>query len=317
MVKIKKTGNWKLSIIVLAISILLILSACFGGGDEEKVYYDVTFTVVDSGSAPLANAKVIIDDETKYTDSNGLIQFTDLTGEKEYTVSKTGYVEVNDTITSGTNTVEVTLELVDTTPPAVNITAPESGDVLGEDEVTVEWTITDDSPYTWELYLGGATNPRATGDQDDSHSYTFNPADIFESYYGGVIFRVEAVDEQDYEGSDAVSVIIETRADLIFGDNGNGYWWDIDNGNLIIYVVNDGPSTAGESVVKVNFNNGDKIEYIDTPSLEAGESVQLPGVEMPTPGGGDNIDFEVILDVNDEVDESNENNNEDSDFLVT
>ena len=206
----------------------------------------------------------------------------------------------------------------DHTSPSVNITSPSDGDTIGENPVTVQWEINDESTYTWELYIGGTTNPNATGDQSSVHEYTFDPADIFESYSGTVRIRIEATDEVGNDSSDHVDVTVETRADLIFGDNGGGtYWWDVSSGNLIIYVANDGPSTAGESTVEVYFSNDDRTEYIDVPTIDPGENIELPGVEMPSVGGGENIYFDVILDVYEEVDESNENNNEDSDFLVT
>jgi len=312
----------KIAVVIFSLVLLFSLTACNGGGsDDELNQYDVTFRVDDSNSNLIENAEVVLEGETKYTDQNGLVEFYDIIGESSYTISKLGYLNANGVVIpdDAGSDIFVTLELADETDPIVNITSPLDDADLGNNDITIEWNITDDSPYTWELYLGGATNPELTGDQDDLHTYTFDPAapDYFENYSGRVVFRIEAVDDQDNESSDSVNVNIETLADLSFGDNGNGYWWDINNGNLIIYVVNDGPSAAGESVVKVNFNNGDKIVYIDTPSIESGESIQLPAVEMPTPGGGDNIYFDVILDVNDEVDELNENNNEDSDFLVT
>lgn len=205
----------------------------------------------------------------------------------------------------------------DNTSPSVNITSPSAGVTLGENTVTIQWEINDESPYTWELYIGGTTFPNATGDQSSAHEYTFDPVDTFENFSGGVRIRVEAEDEVGYDNSDYVDVTIETRPDLVFGDNGSGYWWDVSGGNLIIYVVNDGPSTAGESTVEVYFYNDNRTEYIDVPSINSGENISLPGVEMPTVGGGENVDFDVILDYHDEVDESNETNNEDSDFLVT
>ncbi len=206
----------------------------------------------------------------------------------------------------------------DNTAPNVNITSPIDGSLLGENPVTVQWTINDESPYTWELYIGGATNPEITGNQNSTHSYTFDPVELFENYYGGVRIRVEATDEVGNNNDNYVDVIIDTRPDIVFGDNGSGnYWWDVNDGNLIIYVANNGPSTAGESRVKVNFNNGQKIDYIQVPSIESGANIELPGVDMPSIGGGANIYFDVILDVDNDVKESNENNNEDSDFLVT
>lgn len=315
-----KNTSRKISLIVFSLALLFILTGCNGGSDDDLISYDVNFKVLRPVSGIIENAEVVVEGETKYTDMYGLVNFENLEGECSYTISKAGYLDANGTVTSddADSYIFVTLELLDETDPIVDITSPADGAQLGENDITIEWDITDDSPYTWGLYLGGGV-VEATGDQDDPHTYTFDPADpdYFGSYHGNVTFRVEAVDEQDNASSDSVSVSIDTRADLIFGDNGNGYWWDISNGNLIIYVANDGPSTAGESTVEVYFYNDDRTEYIETPSIEPGENIQLPGVEMPTVGGGDNIYFDVILDVNDEVDESNENNNEDDDFLVT
>ncbi len=311
----------KITVVLFSLVLLFSLTACNGGNNNKLTTYDVKFEVNNSNSEIIENAKVIVEGETKYTDQNGIVNFDDLEGECSYTIIKTGYLEANGVVTSDDSGsfIFVTLEFADETAPIVNITSPLDDANLGDNDVTIEWDITDDNSYTWELYLGGATNPEVTGDQNDPHTYTFDPADpdYFESYQGKVIFRVEAVDGQDNEGSDSVSVNIETRADLTTGDNGDGSWYDIDNGNLIIYVVNNGPSTAGASVVEVDFNKGDEFVYIDTPSLESGQMIQLPGVELPTVGGGQNIYFDVTLDVNNEVDESNEENNVRDSYLVT
>src|SRR6056297_274221 len=227
----------KIAVVIFSLVLLFSLTACNGGGsDDGLTTYDVTFKVNNSSPGIVANAEVVVEGETKYTDQYGLVEFYDLVGECSYTISKTGYLDANGVVTPADSGsfVFVTLEFVDETDPIVNITSPLDDADLGNNDVTIEWDITDDNPYTWELYLGGFTNPEATGDQDDPHTYTFDPAspDYFESYHGGVVFRVEAVDNQDNENSDSVSVNIETRADLIPDKRGGYYSFELDNGQI-------------------------------------------------------------------------------------
>ncbi|MCF8009318.1 MAG: hypothetical protein K9K32_06095 [Halanaerobiales bacterium] len=203
--------------------------------------YSVTIEVLDGFDNPIQGAEVTVEENTKYTDINGLVGFENLEGDNSYTINKTTYLDKEGTITHNDtdSIITVNLELIDNTAPLVSIISPIDGEYLGEDNITVEWNIADISPYTWELYLGGASNPQATGDYDDPHSFTFYPSDpdYFASYHGLVTFRVEVVDSQDNSNNDSISVNIETRADLL-PDFRGGYWcFETNNESQVIFYV--------------------------------------------------------------------------------
>lgn len=313
----------KLGLIVLSLVLLFGLTACNGGSDDI-LYYTATIHVVDVNDDPIVNAEVVVEGETKETDEFGLVNFQNLEGESYYTVSKAGYVDETGTITTDSSTVSVnvTLKVVDEEDPEVNILSPVDDAMLGEDDITIEWEITDDNPYTWELYLGGASNPEVTGNQEDPHSYTFDPAspDHFANYHGWVVFRVEAVDDQDNENTDSVTVYIETRADLL-PDNRDGYWpFEInEEGQIVFHVKNQGNSTAPSSTARVIFYKYDDsqvTEDIPTPSLEPGESINLTPVDIPSGVFDPDANFDIIVDVYDDVDEADEDNNEEDCIII-
>lgn len=194
---------------------------------------------------------------------------------------------------------------IDTTAPVISVTGVEDGEVYN---TSVTPQISANEEVTWDIGL-----------TQDGTSINYEKGDTI-IQVGEYVLKIKATDSAgNQQIHDDISFEI-SKPDLVFGDNGGGYnfWWDIDAyGNLIIYVVNDGSSTAGESTVEVYFSNDDRTEYISTPSIEPGENVGLPGVEMPSVGGGQNIYFDVILDYHDDVDESDETNNEDSDYHIT
>ena len=308
----------KMSLIGLSLVLLFCLTACNGGSDDNVIPYDVTIKVLNTVPYPLENAEVVIEGTTKYTDNYGLVTFENLEGECSYTISNEGYYDATGTITSddADSVIFITLELVDETAPTVNITSPADGALLGDNDVTIDWTISDSSPYTWELYLGGATSPVATGDQDDSHTYTFDPAspDYFENYYGTVIFKVKAIDNSDNETTESIQVTIDTRPDLLPDSSSTGgyYPFELVNGQIVIYVKNQGNSPAGSSTTKVIFyKTDDQIERnISTPSLEPGESTSLTPIDIPSGVFNPDADFNIIVDFYDVVDEKDESNNE-------
>ncbi len=59
--------------------------------------YNITFTVNDIDSNPIEEANIDLDGTTKNTDSNGQVIFIRENGTYNYSVTKTGYVGVNDT----------------------------------------------------------------------------------------------------------------------------------------------------------------------------------------------------------------------------
>jgi hypothetical protein len=81
-----------------------------------------------------------------------------------------------------------------------------------------------------------------------------------------------------------------------------------ENGNLLVYVKNQGLAAAPASTTRVIFDTGAVFDLF-TPPISAGITVQLAPV--PFPGGCFEPDcsFQIIVDVNGDVVESNEANN--------
>ena len=79
----------------------------------EEVEYETVFVVVDADESPISGATVSINEETLTTDSEGKATISLEDGEYPYTVSKTNYNTVEDTVTvvDEAQTVNVTLEL--------------------------------------------------------------------------------------------------------------------------------------------------------------------------------------------------------------
>ena len=86
-----------------------------------------------------------------------------------------------------------------------------------------------------------------------------------------------------------------------------GYCDIDDSGNLVVHIKNEGLAPSGASHVKVDFGQyGEFVEAV--PVLTVGETVT---VLFPIPSGCFDSDcgFEITVDVNEEVEESNEMNN--------
>lgn len=80
-----------------------------------------------------------------------------------------------------------------------------------------------------------------------------------------------------------------------------------EDGNLVVTVRNQGSAAAGPSMTQVDFINFGAMQQ-PTPALAAGASVDL---KFPIPRGCFNPDceFRIIVDVNNQVVESDEGNN--------
>lgn len=79
-------------------------------------------------------------------------------------------------------------------------------------------------------------------------------------------------------------------------------------GNLIVTVKNQGSADAGPSTTRVEFSPGGPVD-IATPPIAAGQSVDLPPVGMPAACFNPDCNFRIVVDLNNDVDESDEMNN--------
>jgi|GEM_PF-3494826 len=314
----------KISILTLIVVMAFILVAC-SSNVPTLLKYNVIFEILDDDTdEPIEGAEVKLDGQTKITDSTGVVSFEKYNGSYQYTVEKDQYIKVGpiNLVVNNDNEIETVTMTEDLVDPTVVITNPDDGDELGSEEVTVEWFIFEEHSYTWELYLGGATFPQVEGDQDDPHSFTFDPAspDFFGGHQGVFRFRIEVTDVANNRGSDYIDVIIDARPNIVFGSSGEGYyidWLDTEGNMLLIYVDNEGPGSAGNSITRVIFyrTSDTVIEDIDTPPIDPGENIEL-SVEFPPNVFNPDADFEVILDYDDDVDETNENDNEDIGIII-
>jgi hypothetical protein len=100
------------------------------------------------------------------------------------------------------------------------------------------------------------------------------------------------------------------RPDLIpLPDPAGGFCKRDPQGRLIVTVKNQGNADAGASTTEINFVPGGAVS-VPTPPIPAGQSVDLPPVDIPPecfrPG---HCTFRITVDATNVVDESNEGNN--------
>jgi subtilase family serine protease len=82
-----------------------------------------------------------------------------------------------------------------------------------------------------------------------------------------------------------------------------------DSGNLVVHIKNQGLAPAESSHVKVDFGQyGESVKAV--PALGIGDTASVT-VQFPSAANCFDPDcgFEIIVDANDEIDESNELNN--------
>lgn len=77
---------------------------------------------------------------------------------------------------------------------------------------------------------------------------------------------------------------------------------------VVVTLRNQGPSDARSSVTTITFAGADSVQ-VATSSVEGGRITTLPPVAIPTACYAPNCFFQVIVDSNDDVDESDEGNN--------
>lgn len=77
---------------------------------------------------------------------------------------------------------------------------------------------------------------------------------------------------------------------------------------VVVTLRNQGPSDADSSVTTITFAGANSVQ-VATSSVEGGRITTLPPVAIPAACYAPNCFFQVIVDSNDDVDESDENNN--------
>ena len=94
---------------------------------------------------------------------------------------------------------------------------------------------------------------------------------------------------------------------------GQDFWhYEIDGGDLIVYVENIGTATAGSSYVSLHFTDGPVVE-VPTPTGELVPGAISPGLRVAMPAGvvfDPSAEFTIRADTREEVAESDETNNE-------
>ncbi|MFP3872425.1 MAG: S8 family serine peptidase [Candidatus Aenigmatarchaeota archaeon] len=136
------------------------------------------------------------DSEWEEADSGGQHTFEDLADE-EYTV------EVKVTDEAGNEALESVVFTIDTEPPSLEIVSPRSGDVSGEDRITVHW---DSEPKGSEITLyevrsdGGEWKE---ADSEDEHTFEDLPD-------GERTLEVKVTDQAGNDAVDEISILIDT-----------------------------------------------------------------------------------------------------------
>lgn len=77
---------------------------------------------------------------------------------------------------------------------------------------------------------------------------------------------------------------------------------------VVVTLRNQGPSDADSSTTTITFAGADSVR-VATPNIEGGRIATLPPVAIPATCFAPNCFFQVIVDSNDDIDESDENNN--------
>lgn len=99
------------------------------------------------------------------------------------------------------------------------------------------------------------------------------------------------------------------KPDLVPVPDPNGSFCKKDpQGRLVVTVKNQGTADAGPSVTRVEFAPGGIVD-IPTPPIQAGQSVDLPGQQIPGICFNPDCNFRIVVDVNGNVSESDELNN--------
>jgi hypothetical protein len=95
--------------------------------------------------------------------------------------------------------------------------------------------------------------------------------------------------------------------DLLPLPDDNGFFCKVEDGNLIVTVMNQGSAPAGPSVAKVDFGRYGTVT-MPTPGLAPGQHAEL---KVPIPGRCFDPDcgFTITVDANGDVVESDESNN--------
>jgi len=183
---------------------------------------------------------------------------------------------------------------IDNTAPDVNITTPAENDLLGNsDTVNIEWSISEVNNYDWELYLGGGTEPEATGTKNGPHSYTINDiSSIYNNFDARCVFRVSAIDRAGNTAQHSISVLIDTISPEIVNEVSSNsgqdleieFSEDMDTSTFIAANFNytgsgsiDKISVGSPTIVNVNITspaNDDTIEVTTSITDEAGNQLE-------------------------------------------
>ncbi|MFP3872426.1 MAG: S8 family serine peptidase [Candidatus Aenigmatarchaeota archaeon] len=116
-------------------------------------------------------------------------------------------VEVKAVDEAGNSDTKGLTFMVDTTPPSVEITSPDEGELFSEDAVTVRWSSENEptSIQKHELLLNGEVE--AVDEEGDLDSYELSGLED-----GEYTVKVSAEDEAGNVGEDSVSFMIDTQA---------------------------------------------------------------------------------------------------------
>ncbi|GEM_PF-6103101 len=173
---------------------------------------------------------------------------------------------------------------VDTTPPDVDITAPEEGEIFDEDEVTVEWTASDDTTGIdhYEIRLN-------EHDWIDKGTYTNHTFSDLED--GDHTAEVRAWDNADNSNTDIVGFTVDTtQPELDITAPEESAAFDVDE---VTVEWTGSDETTGIDYYEIRLNRGDWIDkgtYTNHTFLDLNEQEHNVEVRAWDNAGNDNIE---------------------------
>lgn len=101
----KKLSVLKLGILLVLLSSILLFTGCSNNENNlpEVSNYDLSFIVLDQNDDPIEGTIVILGQEQKTTDSNGIVIFSKSEGSYTYTIEADGYDKISDTLIVDSN----------------------------------------------------------------------------------------------------------------------------------------------------------------------------------------------------------------------
>jgi len=206
----------------------------------EETTYNVSFMVTDTTGMALADAKLMLGDDSIMTNSAGEAAFSIVSGDYDYMVSKLGYTSISGSLTVDKDTT-IKVELTEMIPVTFSVTdtagtAIEAATVHFAEEVLT----TDADGYASKYVLSGEYDWKVTADDYVADSGTVNIDQMdtlnieLEVQTYTVTFNVMDESENPIDGAE---VTVGSQTATTFGDGAVEF--DLANGSYDYTVTAD------------------------------------------------------------------------------